>query len=483
VNATGTGKVRELRDRIAQRIGDGRFRTWFGEGTVVVVEGELVTVTVPNRFVGDWIATNYMSDIEYAAQEIVGPAPQVHIRLKNDGAGVSPPGNAVDVKSADKLNGKSTVRPQASAIPARREPAARPGDRPTLRGELSNFVVGPNNELAYAAARRAVQELSEAYRPLVIHGGVGLGKTHLLQGIYNAVQREHPMLNCVYVSGEEFTNEFVHALKTQRDDAFRARFRKVDVLLVDDIHFLEGKKATQAEFLHTFNAIDATGKAIIITSDRHPRQLTTLGEPLANRLRAGTVVQVHPPELETRREILRRRAAAMRKELPPDVIDFVARNVTANVRALEGAYFRLVAVASLSGGPITLPMARQALADFLTDAENTPTVEGIEERVASVFGVTRAALHSAARDRIVSAARSIAMYLIRRHLRLSLPQIARAMGNKNHTTVLVATRRVEEQMMRDQTVPIRQGAAYVETPVRKVVAELEQDLGLRNPEN
>lgn len=464
MNATGTGKVCELRDRVAQLIGDNRFRTWFGDGTNLEIAGEEVFVNVTTRFIGDWIATNYMNQLAEASTDVMGGCPLVQIRLKG-----SP-----KAEPSPHSNGKITARPAPAATPAR----LKRTDRPVLRGELANFVVGPNNELAYSAARRAIKELSEAYRPLLIHGGVGLGKTHLLHGCFNAVQREHPLLNCVYVSGEEFTNEYVCALKARREDVFRARFRSVDILLVDDIHFLEGKKATQGEFLHTFNAIGAAGKAIIISSDRHPRLLATLGEPLANRLTAGTVVELLPPDYSTRCEILRRRAQAFKKELPADVIDYVARQIGGTVRDLEGAFHRLIAVAALSHTRLDLALAKQAVADLCGDQNQSPTVEKIEDTVAARFGINRAAVHSAARDRIVSGARSVAMYLVRKHLRLSLPQIGRSMGNKNHTTVLIASRRVEDQLVRDAEVAVKTAAGYQELSLRTLVHELEVELGL-----
>lgn len=459
MNETVAGTVRDLRQGIARGIGDDRFQTWFGDKVQIELEDGKVRLQVASRFVGEWIGTNYVPAIEAAYEKICGAKPVVEILL--NGAA------------------RSTQRAGA-AVPARRDPPKRiQPDRVTDLASLTTFVVGRSNELAYTTARRAVEELSEPYRPLLIHGGVGLGKTHLVQGICRAVQREHPLLTCIYIRGEDFTNQFIAALDAHNEQNFRDRYRNCDVLIVDDIHFLENKRATQGEFLYTFKAIQESGKsrrAIILSCDRHPR-LLSLAPPLQDRLGSGTVVEIHPPDLETRKEILRRRASAYRREVPEAVVDFIARNVAGNVRGLDGAFYRLIAVAALNPGPITLPLAQQALYDLVTDPKRALTVESIEDAVLARFGINRNMLYSAARDRIVSGARSIVMYLVRKHLRLSFPQIGRLMGNKNHTTVLVAARRVEEQLTRDTPITVKSANGFVDASSRILVAELEAELG------
>jgi chromosomal replication initiator protein len=353
------------------------------------------------------------------------------------------------------------------------------GAHPELRGNLETFVVGPSNELAFAVASGVVRSPGHAFKHVVIHGGCGLGKTHLLQGICSGLTRIQPALNWCYLSGEEFTNEFIYAVKTGQTDGFRTRFRSVDVLVIDDIHFLANKRATQAEFLHTFNAIDATGQAVVLSCDCHPRSIATLPEPLLNRLVAATVVHIEPPEFATRREILRRRAAKMLAELPDDVLDYVARHVTRNVRELEGALYKLAAYAALTKEPIGVDLARRALEDLVTAAQGPEAID-IERVVVAHFGLTREAVRSNSRDRTVTSARSFVMYLLRKHTRLSLPEIGRLLGDKQHSTVLMAVRRIQTLMDENGAVVWKTPAGVREVLARELLAEFEQRLLARN---
>ncbi|MDX2198172.1 MAG: chromosomal replication initiator protein DnaA [Phycisphaerae bacterium] len=489
-----------MRERIAEKIGESRYRTWFADSAEISIDEHNVDLSVPSRFVGDWIAGNYLPQVIASASELLGTTASVRIHVAGKADAVAAPiaakrsprsrrvelkdGSTAEVATATSDIAEIPLPPSSGSTLGAASGAPRPAAkierrRPQLRGDLSQFVVGNGNELAFNAARRAISELSDAYRPLVIHGGVGLGKTHLLEGICNAVAREQPLLTWAYVSGENFTNDFIGALRNQREQAFRDRFRSVDVLVVDDVHFLEGKRATQIEFLHTFNAVDAAGKAIIMSSDRHPRHLTALLEPLQDRLGKGTVVQVQPPDLETRREILRRRALSMGRKVPSDVIDYLAQHVTTNVRALEGALYRLLAFVSLSEAPLSVAGARSAFPEFEAPSEGAPlSSTALIDAVGEYFGVTRAMLLSAARDRLVSGARSCAMYLMRKHQRMSLPQIGKLFGDKNHTTVLHATRRVEAQLGNDAPLLLKTTDGAAERPIRRVLADLERQLGL-----
>lgn len=321
-----------------------------------------------------------------------------------------------------------------------------------------------------------VADPGAAFKLLVLHGGCGLGKTHLLQGICNGLSRTHPTLEWRFVSGEQFTNEYVSAVKSGTVELFRSRFRNVDVLVIDDIHFLAHKTGTQREFLHTFNAIDAAGKAVVLSSDRHPREIGTLSEPLLNRLIAGMVTEIQPPDLEVRREILRRRAAAIGRAVPEEVIGLIAQRITRNVRELEGAIYKLVALASLTKDRITLSLAQTALEDHMVRTRRTPTVPDILQRVVGRFGVTREQVLSRSRDRTVSLARAVAAYLARKHTALSFPEIGRALGNKNHSTALMGTQRVEKWLQQDATVTWRSAKGRHEAPLRGLLDGLEQEL-------
>jgi chromosomal replication initiator protein len=364
----------------------------------------------------------------------------------------------------------------APAPRARRAPRPAAAEaRPQLRGELESFVVGPSNELAHSVVSSLVRAPGDAFKHLVVHGGCGLGKTHLLQGICNGVTRMHPGLEWRYLSGEEFTNEFIYAVKAGCVDLFRAKFRKIDLLVIDDIHFLANKKATQEEFLHTFNAIDALGKTVVLSSDRHPRSIATLSEPLIDRLIAAMVVEINPPDFATRREILRRRAASMLCALPDEILDFLAQRVTRNVRELEGALYKLAAFSSLTKESLGLDLARRVVEDYV-GSSGPPKSEEIERVVVTHFGVTRDALHSSSRDRTVTQARSVAMYLLRKHTRMSFPEIGRLLGNKQHSTVIMAVRRVQDVLDKGATIAWRTPRGVREAAARDLIDALEQQL-------
>lgn len=292
VDTTSAEKICHIREKVAGRIGKSRFQTWFGAPTALSLEGERLQVMVENPLVGTWITANFLPHLIEATREVIGAEPSINVQV------LQQCGAAALARCAPPAQQLSP--PQRTTLP--------PARAVSLRGELDSFVVGPSNQLAHSAASAVVRRPGADFRLLVLHGGCGLGKTHLMQGICNGLRRGHPDLEWRFVSGEQFTNEFVYAIKSGRIDAFRTRFRQVDVLLVDDIHFLANKKGTQDEFLHTFDAIDGCGKAVVLASDRHPRAIATLSEPLINRLIAGMVVQIDPPDFDMRREILARRA-------------------------------------------------------------------------------------------------------------------------------------------------------------------------------
>lgn len=454
-----------IRERVAERVGANRYRTWFGGSTQFDLNGDRLDVTVANAFIGNWISSNFMPHLVEATRDVIGTDPRVEIHVN-------------ECKDSEDGNGQDQTPATAHAKPTAAQAQSTKGHRvarSALRGELEAFVTGPSNELAHSVASAVVRNPGGAFKHVVMHGGCGLGKTHLLQGICNGVSKRHPELEWCYLSGEDFTNEFIYAVKGGRVDGFRARFRNVDLLVIDDIHFLANKRATQDEFLHTFNAIDASGKTVVLSSDCHPRSIATLSEPLVNRLIAAMVVSIGPPDLATRREILRRRAAAMLIDLPEDVLEYVARHVTRNVRELEGALYKLAAYASLTRAEIGLEMTRRAIEDYVAGTQ-APEAQDIERLVAAHFGVTRDALHSSSRDRTVTHARGFAMYLIRRHSRMSFPEIGRLMGNKQHSTVLMATKRIQELIDHDGAVTWKTPAGIREQSARSLLEEFEQRL-------
>lgn len=468
--ATLEEKVSSIRERVADRIGKGRFDTWFAEAAEFQLNSDGLDVVVANGFVGNWIAANYMDDLVASAQEVFGSDRKVDVRIIQDAA------------PSDGSAELSRPRPAQAPLPKHGPPRVRPGKwRPALRGDLDSFVVGPSNKLAYAAAGHVIRDPGKAYRLLVVHGGCGLGKTHLLQGICNSLRRVHPTLEWHYISGEQFTNEFISAVKFGHIDRFRTRFRNVDVLVIDDIHFLANKKATQKEFLHTFDAIDACGKAVVLSSDRHPRGIGTLSEPLINRLIAGMVVEIAPPDFETRREILARRAAAMNCAISDEIVSFIAERITRNVRELEGALYKLVALASLTKDPISLNLARTVLDDHIVRSARTPGADDIVRLAGSCFGVTREQICSKSRDRTISLARAVAMFLVRKHTLMSFPEIGRAIGSKNHSTVLMANQRVEKLTQQDATVTWKTPNGTHKALLRGLLEGLERQLAPPRP--
>ncbi len=469
-------KLRLIRERIADRIGECRYRTWFGDSTELRVRDEVVQVVVRNPFAQNWISTNYLSDLISAAREVLGESGSVRVQVAPSVPTVAETSTIRAPVRAGNGRYRSEAIPDNAHAPLAGTASAPPTVRRGLRGDLESFVVGPSNQLAFAAAGQLIRAPGREFSVLVVHGRCGLGKTHLLQGICNGIARQHPTLNWRYLSGEDFTNEFIHAVRGGNIDAFRARFRHVDVLVIDDIHFVADKRATQNEFLHTYNAIDAAGKAVVLSCDRHPRTLDALGEPLQSRLISGIVVEIEPPDFNMRREILRRRLATAALDVSDEVIDYVAEHVTRNVRELEGAVYKLRALASLTRDGITLDLARSAVADYTAQARRAQTVPDIDQAVVAHFGVSREQIHSRSRDRCVSLARAIAMYLVRKNTELSFPEIGRLMGHKNHSTVLMATQRVEHGLLSGVEVSWKNGGGRRSTTWRELVGALERRL-------
>ncbi len=331
---------------------------------------------------------------------------------------------------------------------------------------FANFVVGPSNQLAHAAAMAAAGVGGRRHNPLFICGGTGLGKTHLVHGIAHRVREERPGARIVYISAERFVNEFVQALTDQRMHEFRARFReKCDLLLVDDIHFLAGKTQTQEEFFHAFNALHQSSKQIVVTSDKYPQQLDKMEERLVSRFQWGLVADVQAPELETRVAIVRKKAQLEYIELADDVCVFIAQMVRSNVRELEGTLIRLAAKASLLGKPIDLPFARTEIAATTSARPNEASVEDIQRVVCHHFKLRSTDLLSKDRHKSIAFARHVAMYLCKQRLKCSFPELGRAFGNRDHTTVISAVRKVEHLRTSDPEV-----RAHLEALERKLGA-------------
>jgi len=425
--------VKDILARLQEKIGPQKLNAWFRNGTQVTLQPQHVRVAVPNPFVANWIETHYQAEISAVVEELTGWAKPVLV--------------VVDPALSGQLR-RGQLDAQAQLVSRATQGQARPRQAPPrrqLRHELEDFVVGDSNRLAWSAAG-LVASGKAPFNPLFIHGACGVGKTHLLQGVCNQIGRRrsnNAPLAWRYVTAEEFTNEFIQSLRHKRIDEFRARYRHLDLLAIDDVHFLAAKKATQDEFLHTFNAITAAGKQIIMASDAPPRMVGELNEQLVSRFGAGMVVRIDPPDHVTRLEILRRKAAAMRVKVTAEAMEFIARHVRGSVRELEGAMVKVVALAALERGEVTGQLAASALADHLARTDSAVVLGDIEAVVAAYFGITVADLHSSRRTRTVSTARMVTVFLARRRTQMSYPEIGRAMG-KNHSSVILAVQRMEQ---------------------------------------
>jgi len=426
----------EARGRLRQTLNDVVYGMVFERARAVRLTGERITLEVATEFCRSWIAQRHMSLLKDALFEVLG----VDV--------------AVDLEVADEPHedcaGGEPPQPSAPAVraPVQAPPVPRSGRRALQpRYTFEEFVTGPSNRFAQAAALAVAEAPARAYNPLFIYGGVGLGKTHLLHAIGHFVERNHPELALSYVSVETFTNEFVNALRDGTMRSFKDRYRSIDVLLIDDIQSLAGREQTQEEFFHTFNELHDGGKQIVICSDRAPKAIATLEDRLRSRFEMGLITDIQPPDLETRIAILRKRVESEGYEIrDPDVLSYIASRVSTNVRQLEGALVRLMAKHSVHGFPVSVDLAREILQDLVQPGEGVLTVEAIQGETCRHYGVSIADLRSQKRTKRVVEPRQVAMYLARELTDASLPSIGRAFGGRDHTTVMHAVQKVARQM-------------------------------------
>jgi len=418
------------------------FETWVRDTHVMSYEEGVMTIGVRNAYARDWLESRLLSTVARLLAGMMDRAVDVRFVVNN--------GQAVSEEN------ETAEAVEESAV----EPAAAKPRNSTLnpRYDFDNFVVGANNRLAHAAAQAVAERPARAYNPLFLYGGVGLGKTHLLQAIGNACYKRG--LSVLYVSSEEFTNDMVNAIRTRTTQAFRDKYRSADVLLIDDIQFIAGKEGTQEEFFHTFNTLHSQDKQIIVSSDRPPKSMVTLEERLRSRFEWGLIADIQSPDLETRQAIVRYKAESLGCKVPNEILDMIARRVQSNIRELEGALNRIVAFADLSGSPLTLSLAEMALADLLPMARSV-TAERVVDVVARSFNVTSDHILGRDRSQNVALPRQVAMYLLREESNASLPQIGQAIGGRDHTTVMYAIEKISDMLERDdrlrrQVVQIRQ---------------------------
>ena len=408
------------------------FETWLRDTNLVEVDDNLFRIAVPNGFAKDWLETRYRSLILQTLARIVGYSVQVEFVIR-------------EASTVDAPSGPAAPSQQVRLEPGR---VGGEGGSSNLnpRYTFANFIVGSANRLAHAASLSVAERPGHAYNPLFLYGGVGLGKTHLMHAIGSQVIAKFPRKKVVYATSEKFTNEFITSIQQGKIDEFRARYRRIDLLLIDDIQFIADKERTQEEFFHTFNTIHEDGKQIVLSSDRPPKQIITLEERLRSRFEWGLIADLTAPDLETRIAILRAKAEEMGVPITSDVIEFIARKVVSNIRELEGALNRIVAYASMSSTPISIELAQAVLANVIYNPKKRQvTPERIARVVSDYYGVPMDALQGQKRDRAIVVPRQIAMYLMREETDVSLLRIGAELGGRDHSTVLHACDKINRE--------------------------------------
>lgn len=400
---------------LAEEIDASSFDIWFSNVKFETVRNGRVYISVPNSLTKEWIESRYLDNLQNKLRSLTSQEIELFLNTESqiEKNGMFP-----------ALNHKYT---------------------------FDTFVVGNSNRFAHAACYAVGESPSKAYNPLFIYGGVGLGKTHLMQAIGHHIIKKRPGYTVVYVSSEQFTNELIGSIKDDNMAGFRNRYRGVDVLLVDDIQFLAGKERTQEEFFHTFNTLYESDKQVVISSDRPPRNIPTLEDRLRSRFEWGLITDIQPPDLETRVAILRKKAQTENYNIPYDILDYIANYIDSNIRELEGALVRLVAYSTITNKPLDMTTASEALKDILPPPQPKKiTIESIQKAVSTFYGIEISELLSKKRNKHVVYPRQIAMYLCRRLTDASFPQIGEQFGGRDHTTVMHANEKIERDLQTDR---------------------------------
>ena len=426
----------EVAGRLKGALNEATFGSWFGSAEGIALSDDAFSLSVPNDFTREWIEGHFLGLIRAAVKDATGHERRINLTVRDEAA----PAEVVD---------GIAVEPPSHRAP---EPAA--SGSMSLKYTFDLFVIGSSNRFAHAAALAVAEAPAQAYNPLFIYGGTGLGKTHLLQAVGQYVGAHGNGLTSRYVTSETFMNDFINSLRDKRIEGFKQRYRTYDVLLVDDVQFFEGKERIQEEFFHTFNSLYEAGRQIVISSDRPPKEIATLEERLRSRFEWGLITDIQPPDLETRIAILRKKEKTDRIHVPdPDVLTYVAERVTTNIRELEGALTRVVAFSSLTGRPMTVELAEDVLKDVFPQGQAVEiSIRRIQETVSERFGMTVNELCSAKRSQAIAYPRQVAMYLSRALTDSSLPRIGKEFGGRDHTTVMHANAKIEGMIREDRTV-------------------------------
>jgi chromosomal replication initiator protein len=434
-------------EKLKNKISEQNFTTWIEPINPIKIIGNQLNVEVPNKFIKDWINDNYKNDIEKTLSDV----------------------GTVNYELNIIINKKSVNKKSKKVEPIKIENTAnlhkKNEDIPNLNSKYTfeTFVAGTSNQFAHAAAMAVSNNPATTYNPLFIYGGVGLGKTHLINAIGNEIYKRDSNTKICYYSSEKFTNELINSLRHAKMNEFRNKFRSIDILLIDDIQFIAGKKSTQEEFFHTFNALYESHKQIIVTSDKFPKEIPDLEERLRSRFEWGLIADIQAPDTETKQAILKMKADQNNINISEDVIYFLANSISNNVRELEGYLIRIGAYSSLTSTPITIHMAKKILKDIIIENSKEITIEKIQKKVADHFQIKTSDLKSAKRLKNIVFPRQIAMYISRNLTSLSYPEIGTKFGGKDHSTIIHAIKKIEKMMKED---------LYVKNMIEKLIENL-----------
>ncbi len=431
---------KKVLERLPDKISTQNIKTWIEPVRPISLNNSTLKLEVPNKFIKDWIKDNYKKIICETIFEITGEEIKLDINI-----------NKAIKKSVEiepQVQVKEVInKPEITKTETKQEDLEYSNLNPSYT--FDSFVSGPSNQFAHAAAQAVSNNPATTYNPLFIYGGVGLGKTHIIHAIGNEILKNNSAMKVCYYSSEKFTNELINSLRHAKMDDFRNKFRSIDILLIDDIQFIAGKKSTQEEFFHTFNALYESHKQIVVTSDKFPKEIPDLEERLRSRFEWGLIADIQSPDTETKQAILKMKADQNKIDIPEDVSYFLANSITSNVRELEGYLIRVGAYASLTSTPINLDMAKNILKDIIVENSREITIEKIQKTVAESFQIKTSELKSSKRLKNLVFPRQIAMYICRKMTDLSYPEIGAKFGGKDHSTIIHAIKKIEKKIEED----------------------------------
>ncbi len=446
-------------------VNDQTFAAWFLPIKQFSLENDILTLSVPNKFFENWIREKYFPLLQSALLKASGKTLTVQFEIVATPAQEEPPQETASERSreqkSDTMGWLKNLIGGAKQMPESQYQQI--GLNP--KNTFDNFVVGANNRFAHAASLAVSENPAKNYNPLFIHGGVGLGKTHLLQAIGHHHLAHNPKAKLLYISGEEFTNQLIRAIRTRTTSNFRNMYRNVDILLIDDIQFIAGKESTQEEFFHTFNKLYDSHKQIVLASDRSPQEIPSLEERLVSRFAWGLIADVQLPDFETRMAIISKKCELETTPVPQDVLFFLAEKIHTNIREMEGALIRVVAYAQLTGSELSVDLAREVLKGMITAEEKKITIPLIQEITAAYFGISVTEMKSRRRTNAVAYPRQVAMYLSRSLTDHSLPDIGSFFGGRDHTTVLHAKEKIRKELSENENT--KSVVSLLESKIRK----------------